>query len=119
MLYKSYLNCFVYYFDLISNSEKQEAVKRSGIALSVGSDTHWVGDFDKKRLVQMFIIDMAFCTYNSVFENELGEYGVYLDGNECFVSSQDKNQNVDIRIALLNPESYERVDMISFSDDVQ
>ena len=41
-----------YYFDLISNSEKQEAVKRSGIALSVGSDTHWVGDFDKKRLVQ-------------------------------------------------------------------
>lgn len=55
----------------------------------------------------------------SVFENELGEYGVYLDGNECFVSSQDKNQNVDIRIALLNPESYERVDMISFSDDVQ
>ena len=41
-----------YYFDLISNSEKQEAVKRSGIAISVGSDTHWVGDFDKKRLVQ-------------------------------------------------------------------
>lgn len=41
-----------YYFDLISNREKQDAVKRSGIALSVGSDTHWVGDFDKKRLVQ-------------------------------------------------------------------
>ena len=41
-----------YYFDLISNREKQEAIKRSGIAISVGSDTHWVGDFDKKRLVQ-------------------------------------------------------------------
>ncbi len=41
-----------YYFDLISNREKQEAVSKSGIALSVGSDTHWVGDFDKKRLVQ-------------------------------------------------------------------
>ncbi|MBQ7985798.1 MAG: PHP domain-containing protein [Clostridia bacterium] len=41
-----------YYFDLISNREKQDAVKKSGIALSVGSDTHWVGDFDKKRLVQ-------------------------------------------------------------------
>lgn len=41
-----------YYFDLISNSEKQEAVKKSGITISVGSDTHWIGDFDKKRLVQ-------------------------------------------------------------------
>lgn len=41
-----------YYFDLISNREKQEAVTKSGIALSVGSDTHWIGDFDKKRLVQ-------------------------------------------------------------------
>lgn len=41
-----------YYFDLISNREKQEAVTKSGIALSVGSDTHWTGDFDKKRLVQ-------------------------------------------------------------------
>lgn len=41
-----------YYFDLISNREKQETVSKSGIALSVGSDTHWVGDFDKKRLVQ-------------------------------------------------------------------
>lgn len=26
---------------------------------------------DERRLVQMFLIDMAFCTYNSVFENEL------------------------------------------------
>ena len=55
----------------------------------------------------------------SVFENEMREYGVYLDGNECFISSQDKNQNVDIRIVLLDPESYEIADMITFSDDVQ
>ncbi len=41
-----------YYFDIISNKEKQDAVRKSGIAISVGSDTHWVGDFDKKRLVQ-------------------------------------------------------------------
>ena len=41
-----------YYFDLISNKEKQEAVIKSNIAISVGSDTHWIGDFDKKRLVQ-------------------------------------------------------------------
>ncbi len=54
-----------------------------------------------------------------VFENEWGEYGVYLDGRECFVSSPEKNQDVDIRIVLLDPESYERVDMITFSDDMQ
>jgi len=41
-----------YYFDIISNREKQDAVRKSGISLSVGSDLHWVGDFDKKRLVQ-------------------------------------------------------------------
>ena len=41
-----------YYFDIISNKEKQDAVRKSGISISVGSDTHWVGDFDKKRLVQ-------------------------------------------------------------------
>lgn len=55
----------------------------------------------------------------SVFANESGEYGVYLDGRECFVSSSDKNQNADIRIVLLNPESYEIADMITFSDEMQ
>lgn len=54
----------------------------------------------------------------SVFENESGEYGVYLDGIECFVSSSDKNHNVDIRIVLLDPETYEIADMISFSDNL-
>lgn len=41
-----------YYFDFISNREKQEEIQRSGVAVSVGSDLHWMGDFDKKRLVQ-------------------------------------------------------------------
>lgn len=41
-----------YYFDFISNAEKQEKVSKSGIILSVGSDTHWIGDRDKKRLLQ-------------------------------------------------------------------
>ncbi len=41
-----------YYFDFITNKEKQRAVAESKIILSVGSDTHWVGDFDKKRLLQ-------------------------------------------------------------------
>ncbi len=55
----------------------------------------------------------------SVFANEAGEYGAYLDGYECFVSSPDKNQNVDIRIVLLDPESYEIADTITFSDELQ
>jgi len=41
-----------YYFDFITNKQKQCAVSESGISISVGSDTHWIGDFDKKRLVQ-------------------------------------------------------------------
>lgn len=55
----------------------------------------------------------------SVYENEYGEYGVYLDGSECYVSSPEGNQDVDIRVALLDPESYERVDMITFLDVLQ
>lgn len=70
-----------------------------------------------------FHIDSSICDtpYGAlaVFENEWGEYGVYLDGNECFVSSPDANKNVDIRIVLLNPDSYAREDMITFSDDMQ
>lgn len=41
-----------YYFDFISNTEKQKEVSKSGIVLSVGSDTHWIGDRNKKKLVQ-------------------------------------------------------------------
>lgn len=41
-----------YYFDFITNKQKQEAVANSKIAVSIGSDTHWIGDFDKKRLIQ-------------------------------------------------------------------
>ncbi|MCM1175605.1 MAG: CotH kinase family protein [Blautia sp.] len=54
-----------------------------------------------------------------LFWNEWGEYGVYLDGFECFVSSQEKNRDVDIRIVLLDPESYDRADMITYSDDLR
>lgn len=70
-----------------------------------------------------FHVDSSICDtpYGAlaVFENECGEYGVYLDGNECFVSSPDANKNVDIRIVLLDPDSYDREDMITFSDDMQ
>lgn len=55
----------------------------------------------------------------SVFANELGEYGVYLDGRECYVCSPEENVNVDIRVVLLDPKSYDRADMITFSDDLR
>lgn len=41
-----------YYFDFISSREKQDLIRKSGIKLSVGSDIHWTGDFDIKRLIQ-------------------------------------------------------------------
>ncbi len=43
---------YTYYFDFISNKEKQRLVKESGIKLSVGSDLHWTGDFNINKLVQ-------------------------------------------------------------------
>lgn len=41
---------YTYYYDFITNKEKQEEVKKSGIILSVGSDTHWIGDFSAAKL---------------------------------------------------------------------
>ncbi len=41
-----------YYFDLITNQRKQKLISESGIKLSVGSDLHWVGDFNKNKLVE-------------------------------------------------------------------
>ncbi len=43
---------YTYYYDFISNKEKQRLIKESGIKLSVGSDMHWTGDFNIKKLVQ-------------------------------------------------------------------
>lgn len=41
---------YVYYYDFISNTEKQTAVKNSGITLSIGSDTHRVGSLSAAKL---------------------------------------------------------------------
>ncbi|MBO5060405.1 MAG: PHP domain-containing protein [Clostridia bacterium] len=43
---------YTYYYDFITSREKQRMISESGIKLSVGSDLHWIGDFDLKRLVQ-------------------------------------------------------------------
>ncbi len=43
---------YTYYYDFITNREKQRLISDSGIKISVGSDLHWIGDFDIKKLTQ-------------------------------------------------------------------
>lgn len=43
---------YSYYYDFVSNKRKQRIISDSGIKLSVGSDTHWIGDFNINRLIQ-------------------------------------------------------------------
>jgi hypothetical protein len=39
----------------------------------------------------------------SVFYNDNGGYGVYLDGNECIIVNEpDNSDNIDIRISVVN-----------------
>ncbi len=39
-----------YYYDFITNKEKQEIIKLSGITVSIGSDTHWTKDLNVNKL---------------------------------------------------------------------
>lgn len=59
--------------------------------------------------------DTSFGTLN-VYANDLGEYGVYMDARECFVSSawQNEEEKTDIRILLFDPDSYEMLEDITF-----
>lgn len=34
-----------YYYDFLTNAKKREAVKQSGVTMSVGSDTHWIEEY--------------------------------------------------------------------------
>jgi hypothetical protein len=45
----------------------------------------------------------------SVFYNEEGGYGVYLNGNDCIVAEPDSAENTDIRIAVMDRETSELV----------
>lgn len=51
-----------------------------------------------------------------LFVNRRGEYGVYMDGGECFVSSTRENEEEgkDIRILWFDPESGEMVGDLAF-----
>lgn len=39
-----------YYYDLLTNKEKQKIVAQSKIEISVGSDTHWIGEYRFNQL---------------------------------------------------------------------
>lgn len=39
-----------YYYDFITNPEKQKIIKESGITVSIGSDTHWIKDLNVNKL---------------------------------------------------------------------
>lgn len=41
---------YPYYYDFLTNPEKRRIVAESGIAVSVGSDTHWIGEYRFKQL---------------------------------------------------------------------
>lgn len=41
-----------YYYDFLTNAKKREAVCRSGVGVSVGSDTHAIFEFRKKQIVR-------------------------------------------------------------------
>lgn len=43
----------------------------------------------------------------SLFYNDEGGYGVYLDGNECMLVQPQDNEGVDVRVAELLSEPYE------------
>ena len=133
-----------YYIDALSGTDYRAVIEINNPALWQNSD--YITLFEKLGIAKEDIhINTDFIVWNGlekaaftlddfhvsgsscdmqlgslgVFENEWGEYGVYLDGQECFVSSSEKNRDVDIRIVLLVPDTYERVDMITFSDALQ
>jgi len=42
---------YPYYYDFITNREKQKAVAESKIPVSIGSDTHWIHDFKPSKII--------------------------------------------------------------------
>ncbi len=58
-----------YYYDFLTNPQKRDAVKKAGIGVSVGSDTHAIFEFRKKQiikaneLVRGMLLPMPFIMY--------------------------------------------------------
>lgn len=41
---------YIYYYDFLTNEKKQQIIKNSGIPVSIGSDTHWIGEYRKNQV---------------------------------------------------------------------
>lgn len=41
-----------YYYDFLTNGKKQQAVKKSGVFVSIGSDTHYLGEYNFGKLMR-------------------------------------------------------------------
>lgn len=58
-----------YYYDFLTNPLKRDAIKQSGIGVSVGSDTHAIFEYRKKQiikaneLVRKMLLPMPFIMY--------------------------------------------------------
>lgn len=51
----------------------------------------------------------------SVFYNDEGGYGVYMDGNECMLVQPQDNEGVDVRVAVLSSDPYSVIWCPTFS----
>ena len=60
---------YSYYYDFLTNENKRQAVKQSGVGVSIGSDTHAVFEYRKKQitkaneLVRKMLLPMPFAMY--------------------------------------------------------
>ena len=41
---------YTYYYDFLTNEKKREIIKKSGITISIGSDTHWIEEYRFRQL---------------------------------------------------------------------
>lgn len=41
---------YPYYYDFLTNEEKRRAVAESGITLTIGSDTHWIREYNDSKI---------------------------------------------------------------------
>lgn len=53
---------YSYYYDFLTNAAKRAAVKKAGIGVSIGSDTHWICEYRHKQLIRAnkLIEEMGF-----------------------------------------------------------
>lgn len=83
----------------------------------------WDGMTKEADILENFHTSNSSCDTSfgelSVFANEQGEYGVYMDGSECFVSStgQNEEEKIDIRILRFDSDSNEIVENLIFAYD--